>query len=356
MQPQHYLRLPGRHASWRSRESAWLGSDHLLLLSDYLFWERYRRYYFRDIQALVLEPTTQYGTLTLALGIPTALSAALVLLTVNGSIHTAFGVLGGIVGLPLLVVLVVHVAKGPTCTVALHTAVQDVIVEAMCRQRAALAAVALLAERIESVQGACDTGSLGAPDSRRGLGRRVFGADKGTMRGPSATGYDAAGLPNGASSGPAVAAGRPMALLLAATQAVQTFTAADALLGISGVRRPMPFFLAVAASIVVASVALTRGPRRARTPALTSIGHALAVGLGCMVVFYATMVQMQMRHPGSVVDMNAALQLDPDRALVAGLLLFSAVGSLLLAAWALAGTLRGRAERKGDARAGGVTV
>ena len=60
MQEEHYERLPGGHLGFLSRDSLWLGSDHILLVKDLGYLERYQRYYFRDIQGLTLEPTPRY--------------------------------------------------------------------------------------------------------------------------------------------------------------------------------------------------------------------------------------------------------------------------------------------------------
>jgi hypothetical protein len=48
-----YSRLPGRSGFFVSH-SLWLSSDHVLSVRRNPFSEAYRRYYFNDIQAIVL--------------------------------------------------------------------------------------------------------------------------------------------------------------------------------------------------------------------------------------------------------------------------------------------------------------
>jgi hypothetical protein len=50
---QRYRRLPGRRRGFIFGSSIWMGSDHLLLVKSARFREDYKRFYFRDIQAIV---------------------------------------------------------------------------------------------------------------------------------------------------------------------------------------------------------------------------------------------------------------------------------------------------------------
>jgi len=51
---ERYRRLPGRRRGFLFGSSVWLGSDHLLLVKSARFREEYKRFYFRDIQAIVV--------------------------------------------------------------------------------------------------------------------------------------------------------------------------------------------------------------------------------------------------------------------------------------------------------------
>jgi hypothetical protein len=50
----NYRRLPGRYRTPLSASSLWLGSDHLLLVNSTRISESYKRFYYRDIQAIVV--------------------------------------------------------------------------------------------------------------------------------------------------------------------------------------------------------------------------------------------------------------------------------------------------------------
>ncbi len=49
-----YKRLPGRKRGLLQAASLWSGEDHLLAVSGWRFTEDYKRYYYRDIQAIVV--------------------------------------------------------------------------------------------------------------------------------------------------------------------------------------------------------------------------------------------------------------------------------------------------------------
>ena len=51
---EKYRRLPGRRRGVISGASLWMGSDHILLVKSAWFREEYKRFYLRDIQAIVV--------------------------------------------------------------------------------------------------------------------------------------------------------------------------------------------------------------------------------------------------------------------------------------------------------------
>src|SRR5215813_3727271 len=50
----NYRRLPGRRRGFLFGSSVWLGTDYLLLVKSARFREDYKRFYFPDIQAIVM--------------------------------------------------------------------------------------------------------------------------------------------------------------------------------------------------------------------------------------------------------------------------------------------------------------
>jgi hypothetical protein len=56
----HYKKLPGHRQGFLRGASVWLGADHLLLVRSLRFREEYKRYYFRDIQAIVIAKAPRF--------------------------------------------------------------------------------------------------------------------------------------------------------------------------------------------------------------------------------------------------------------------------------------------------------
>lgn len=50
-----YRRLPGRIMGFVRCPSVWMGDDHILVVDGTRFHETYRRVYFRDVQALIIQ-------------------------------------------------------------------------------------------------------------------------------------------------------------------------------------------------------------------------------------------------------------------------------------------------------------
>ena len=58
--PIYPLKLPGHRRGLINGASAWMASDHILLVTSRRFREEYKRYYLRDIQAIAIARTTNY--------------------------------------------------------------------------------------------------------------------------------------------------------------------------------------------------------------------------------------------------------------------------------------------------------
>src|ERR1700739_1251482 len=57
---EKYRRLPGRRRGVINGASLWMGSDHILLVKTAWFREEYKRFYLRDIQAIVVAPGPRF--------------------------------------------------------------------------------------------------------------------------------------------------------------------------------------------------------------------------------------------------------------------------------------------------------
>lgn len=109
-----YKRLPGRRRSLGGQSTLWIGDDHLLAVDQGYFEERYWRFHFNDIQALVVRPTIRWHVTTLIL-----LVLTLVLLAPGWMLwrenDAAAALMALTPALLCLIALVVNLARGKSC-------------------------------------------------------------------------------------------------------------------------------------------------------------------------------------------------------------------------------------------------
>ncbi len=117
--------------------------DHLLSLISNGYTERYRRFYYRDIHALVVTTTPAGQIWNVIFGV---LGTALMAGFLSG--NRAYLIPGGLCFLALLI----NTVLGPTCVCRITTAVQTEKLPSLTRRRKADKAIALLKPLIEKVQ------------------------------------------------------------------------------------------------------------------------------------------------------------------------------------------------------------
>lgn len=136
-----------------SLHTLWLGPDHLLSVSSSGFRENYKRFYLRDIQAIVMKRTLKWLAGNIAWGL---LCVLLLVPAVLGVIWewSPYGVAA--LEVPLAIVFIgflLNLIRGPTCACYLKTAVQTDRLEALMRRRTAIVVMTRLKELIEGAQG-----------------------------------------------------------------------------------------------------------------------------------------------------------------------------------------------------------
>jgi hypothetical protein len=155
MAEEVYQRLTRNHArsvfgiTSVDRCSLWLGSDHLLSVETSGFTERYKRFYFRDIQALVLRRTKVWEYTNLACGIAAGLLLLVAILTSTTPVRYVFLCLVT----PVVIGLIGNLAFGPTCACQIRTAVQTENLPSLCRLRRTRAIIERLRPLIAGAQG-----------------------------------------------------------------------------------------------------------------------------------------------------------------------------------------------------------
>lgn len=155
----NYQNLKAGSRSMLGQSSYWLGPNHLLVVEVTNYVERYRRFYFRDVQAILVQHSQRRFWWNLGLGIGLA-GALLIFLALafpalqQGFNNADYFITGAWLAVVLLFTtfLLVNTLRGPTCAVYLRTAVQTQKLPGLGRQRKADGFVAALQTHIAAAQ------------------------------------------------------------------------------------------------------------------------------------------------------------------------------------------------------------
>ena len=124
MKEKEYKRLPGTGRKIYGTFSLWLGKDHLLHIERRGYSEYYKRFYFRDIQALILKKTDRMMVWNFIFGIFLFIFGLIfVIQLISGPGIASTIILLLLLGLFTLL-LVINCYRGSTCECYLKTAVQ----------------------------------------------------------------------------------------------------------------------------------------------------------------------------------------------------------------------------------------
>lgn len=158
-----HQRLSGRSYGLSGVASLWLGADHIMQSSSWLMMERYRRWYLRDVQALIVRRTAKRLGWNVAWGA----IGGVALVIVGGFLGLAaatkddreqrimlwvFAGMMGTFALAGALLLIVNSLLGPTCAVFLQTPTGVERLAAPTRQRAAERMLARLRPLIDAAQ------------------------------------------------------------------------------------------------------------------------------------------------------------------------------------------------------------
>jgi hypothetical protein len=167
-QPKTFQRLPGRSTSVAEYYRVYAMPDHILSVTAAGFSENYRRFYYRDIQAIVVRKTDAGQTASVILGILVGLTALIWLSPILNADSRNLGfiifcaIANGLFALPL----VINILLGPTCHCYIKTAVQTDRLYAVGRLRTAQKFLDRIRPRIaeaQSVAPATKTAAAASP-------------------------------------------------------------------------------------------------------------------------------------------------------------------------------------------------
>jgi len=159
---QIYRKLPGRRRGFIFSASLWTGADHILSVRSARFQEQYKRFYFRDIQAIVVTRVPRFVIS------PPVAAAAVVLLTAVLIVRVWTPPLADWLWLVLAAFAAVwiYISAAQGCTCRLYTAVSREDLPSIYRMWTARKALAELEQRISQVQGVFTEDWAAAADMR----------------------------------------------------------------------------------------------------------------------------------------------------------------------------------------------
>jgi uncharacterized integral membrane protein len=167
--PRIYHRLPGRgvRSSFgiaATRTSLWTGPDHLLHLESRPGSESYRRFYYRDIEAILIRRTSHWAVWNAILAtlmlVPGGCFAAIYFQEQEEGWLFAALVSAGV----FLVLLLVNALRGPSCRTHIRTAVQIDELPSLSRLSVARKVLARIRPLIDEAQGTISPDHLAAAD------------------------------------------------------------------------------------------------------------------------------------------------------------------------------------------------
>ena len=119
------------------RSSIWIGEDHLLNIDSARYSEDYKRFYFRDIQAITIRTTQRRRVWNFVLGLLLMIWLGTVSSTLVNTLENPAIALYAAGPFLLAIALLLNNVMGPTCATYIRTAVQTEELPSLNRVRRA---------------------------------------------------------------------------------------------------------------------------------------------------------------------------------------------------------------------------
>jgi branched-subunit amino acid transport protein len=152
-----YRKLPGTRRGFIQKSSVWAGPDHLLLVRGSRFRDEYKRFYYRDVQAIAVARAPRFHISTRAAAIAVAcwVAAAVVQFGLAASrvISKPFATEAGGAWLIVLVVVWAYVSGKASCRCRIYTAVSGDELPSVYRRWTARKFLAAVEPLIAQTQG-----------------------------------------------------------------------------------------------------------------------------------------------------------------------------------------------------------
>lgn len=152
-----YRKLPGRGSGIVGSSTTWEGDSHLLIVKSWPSGESYRRFFYTDIQAIILRRTKRGAFWNWIFASFATVFLGMLIYGIIVERQWDINGLGGfafILSLTVswLVLLLVNTWLGPTCTLTIQTAIQYEPLPTVRRVRRARQLLARILPRIAAAQ------------------------------------------------------------------------------------------------------------------------------------------------------------------------------------------------------------
>jgi hypothetical protein len=164
-----YLRLPGSHTGPGRRNTLWLGDDHLLAVDSTGYTEKYARFYFKDIRAVISRRTSRGRIWNGILGSMLAFASFVLIVSAESGDNAAiasFGILWALAAL----FLAYNVVLGPTCRCHLLMPLGSCDLPSLRRVKRHRGVMERIRPRINQLQGTVRHGEPTVPEHAQSTG------------------------------------------------------------------------------------------------------------------------------------------------------------------------------------------
>jgi hypothetical protein len=146
-----YTRLPGKKGFFH-KFTLWLAEDHILAVESNYYTEIYKRFYFKDFQALIVRKT---DSLSLITGIIAAIMCVFLIILLAGIARHNRGltIFASVFLLSLTIKLAVHLIRGTTCACHLKMPLAVHELPSLCRMKYARLVLEQLTPLVQKFQG-----------------------------------------------------------------------------------------------------------------------------------------------------------------------------------------------------------
>ena len=118
-----YRKLPGKKRNFWGNSTLWRGEDHLLLINIRGYREEYKRFYFRDIQAIITRKIEYFKNICIALAMAFVALGAFMGMAIYWE-SLGWAIFFGTFSLFFLLFFCNHLLFGSSCESYIKTAVQ----------------------------------------------------------------------------------------------------------------------------------------------------------------------------------------------------------------------------------------